>query len=296
MKKMIYAIIAMFSLQVMAEFVVPATPHPVNDYAGILSEGDKNSIAHQLILLRDATGAQGGVLIVNSLDGTDISEASMKVAEAWKLGAKDADSGVLLMLSIADHKSRLEIGKGLEGMLTDADSKRILAGMRAGLRSGDYGRTIGTAIGAVSSTIVAHKEEIMTKPVGAEAGGGFALFFGIIGFGGLFAYIMYLFMGRKKKKVEDVLPVGKTFVPYTPANVEKSRYNKHVTTDVPAKKTSSDTYIVPVVIPTSRDHDYDSGSSFSSSSSSDYSSSSDNSSSWSGGGGDFSGGGSSDSW
>lgn len=287
MKKLIFGLIAMFSLQVMAEFVVPATPHPVNDYAGVLTESAKNSIAHKLILLKEATGAQGGVLIVNSLDGTAIEDASMKVATAWKLGAANADSGVLLMLSIKDHKSRLEIGRGLEGLLTDADSKRILANMRSDLRSGNYASAIAGAIDATSGIITAHKEEIMTKPTGSNSGTNLSLFFLIVGFGGLFGLLGY-FVFRKKKVVEETPDSIQTYTGVTPTY----HGGEVPARPVKAHKASGDTTIIaPVIISNHTDY-----GGYSSSSSDSSSSSSDNSSSWSGGGGDFSGGGSSDSW
>lgn len=305
MKKLLYALAAFFSFEVMADFVVPATPHPVNDYANVLNLHEKDAIAKKMILLKEATGAQMGVLIVDSLNGITIEEASIKVAEAWKLGSKSADSGVLLMLSIKEHKSRLEVGKGLEGFLTDLNSKTILNGMRSDLRAGNYGLAIAGAVDATSAMITKNKADIMTKPAAKSAGLGFSLFmlyfFGGIGLiGGILLLAAYMDHKRRQKIIdyenETRAANTKSYTKYKSSGITGIApmyvppVKSHAKSSSSSPKSSGDTTIIaPVIISTHEDYGgY--------SSSSDSSSSSDNSSSWSGGGGDFSGGGSSDSW
>lgn len=321
MKKLIFSLIATFSLQVMAEFVVPATPYPINDYANVLSQSDKNMVADKIIELKNATGVQLGVLIIDMLDGTSIEEASMKVAESWKLGSKGADDGVLLMLAIKDRKSRLEIGRGLEGILTDADSKRILVGMRPYLKSGNYLDGLVGAIDNASELIVKNKADIMQKPVGESSNFVYYVVFGVLGFICLVIYFMY-----RKDKQKEQAKIEKdrlerkaisdnyyrnqnrilleqmhtnTTSPGTPVDPEKLRpytfagfgggiprlpVKPNKNTNNSKKSRSPNIYV---------DNSRRDESSSSSSSSSDYSSSS---SSYDGGGGGFSGGGSSDSW
>lgn len=295
----------LFSVPAWAQFVVPATPFPVNDYADILTADEKEMIARKLVETKKAVGVQIGVLLVKSLNGDSIEQASMKVAESWELGSKDDDTGVLLMLSIEDRKSRLEIGRGLEGIITDADSKRILTSMRSDLKRGAYGAAILSAVEKVSTTVVTRRDEIMRKPVTSESGTPiwFWLLFGGVGLARLIVYLVARNEQKEKEERErkqqhsardqrisqelfqrfsrPVHPASKKQA--APVGTRSSRSSSRS-----SRRSSGDVY-APVIASYSSSNDDDSRRS----SSSDYSSSS---SSWSGGGGDFSGGGSSDSW
>ncbi len=112
-----------------AEVSVPALTGPVVDEAGLLDRGD---VARLEALARAARAQNGGqgvqlqYLLVPSLEGEPIEDFSIRVAEAWKLGSKGADNGVLVTVSRDDHAVRIEVGGGLEGGLTDVQSSRII--------------------------------------------------------------------------------------------------------------------------------------------------------------------------
>lgn len=72
------------------------------------------------------TSNQFAILVVHSLEGEILEEYSLKVAEAWKLGQRGVDNGVLILLATGDRKVRIEVGYGLEGVLTDVYCKRII--------------------------------------------------------------------------------------------------------------------------------------------------------------------------
>jgi uncharacterized protein len=142
---------------------VPPLTGPVVDRAGVLSgEAERRLEA----LARAARGADGkGVqlqyLLVRSLEGEPIEDFSIRVAEAWKLGTREADNGVLVTVAIEDRAVRIEVGGGLEGGLTDAQSSRIVRNtivpaFRAG-RFGeglyDAGVQILGALGALPSGV-----------------------------------------------------------------------------------------------------------------------------------------------
>lgn len=295
----------LFCVSASAEFIVPATPHPVNDYANVLTTDEKNEIATKLINLRDTIGVQVGILVVPTLDGSSIEEASIKVAESWKLGSKQADSGILIMLAMAEHRSRIEIGRGLEGILTDSQSKDILVGMRPYLKRSNVGAALDYAVESITTTAIRNKDDIMTKPTVSEgysyATIFFFSFFGLLGF-----IVIYSIYAERKRQREYLKAKQKEIEEYNKANnlswgrftaLTNSNHGSGVPIRpiAPSRSTNkSITVIAPVYIDNSRSsHDDDTRSS--SSSSSSYSSSS-NDSSWGGGGGDFSGGGSSDSW
>lgn len=122
-----------------ADFVVPPLTGPVVDDAQVLGRNGERVISSALRALREKGGSQITVLTVRSLEGLPIEQASIRVVDQWKLGGLKTDNGVLLLIAPNERKLRIEVGQGLEGVLTDADSKRIIdQSMRPLLRSGDF--------------------------------------------------------------------------------------------------------------------------------------------------------------
>jgi uncharacterized protein len=115
----------------------------VVDQAGLLGRDEVERLSG---LARAARAAQGGqgvqlqYLLVRTLEGEPIEDYSIRVAEAWKLGTRGADNGVLVTVAVEDRQVRIEVGGGLEGGLTDAQSSRIIRGTLApAFRAGRYG-------------------------------------------------------------------------------------------------------------------------------------------------------------
>lgn len=96
----------------------------VNDYAGILTQEQEDKIANELIPLYNSNIAQISVLIINSTDGQDITSFAYQVAEG-KLGDKEKNNGLLILIAVDDKKYRFEVGRGLEPYLNDAKIGRI---------------------------------------------------------------------------------------------------------------------------------------------------------------------------
>lgn len=108
------------------DYPSPTSDFFVNDFASCLTDEDKNTIQALGEELYKKTKAQVVVVTVQSLGGRDIESYSIGLAREWGIGDKDDDSGVLLLLSTGDRQVRIEVGKGLEGSLTDGKSGRIL--------------------------------------------------------------------------------------------------------------------------------------------------------------------------
>ena len=122
------------------KFVVPELTGPVVDDAGVLDGRTRAALSRGLIALKESGGSQITVLTVKSLEGVSVEEAGIKVFDAWKLGGQKTDNGAILLVAPNDRKVRIEVGQGLEGSLTDVDSKRIIEEAILPLfRSGDYG-------------------------------------------------------------------------------------------------------------------------------------------------------------
>lgn len=96
----------------------------VNDYANVLTIEEENTIADELIPLFDNNTAQISVVIINSTDGQDITSFAYQLAEG-KLGDKEKNNGLLILIAVNDKKYRFEVGRGLEPYLNDAKIGRI---------------------------------------------------------------------------------------------------------------------------------------------------------------------------
>ena len=132
-----------------ADVAVPPLTGPVVDRAGVL---DAQWTARLEGLCRAARAEEGGsgpqlqYLVVKTLDGEPIESFSMRAAEAWKIGSRGKDNGVLVVVAIEDHRVRIEVGGGIEGGLTDAQAGRIIRGTIApAFREGRYGEGLSAA-------------------------------------------------------------------------------------------------------------------------------------------------------
>lgn len=105
---------------------VPTKLKYINDYVGIVDEGSKNYIVSLGSELENKTGSQAAVVIISSLEGKDIESYSNELFRSWGIGQKGKDNGLLILLSINDKKWRVEVGRELEGVITDIYSSRVM--------------------------------------------------------------------------------------------------------------------------------------------------------------------------
>lgn len=108
-----------------AEF--PALTGRVVDDAGILDASTREALRAKLQVLEEKTGDQLIVATVKSLHGGSVEDYANRLFRHWHVGEKGRNNGVLLLHAPNEHKIRVEVGYGLEGTLTDAISKLILA-------------------------------------------------------------------------------------------------------------------------------------------------------------------------
>jgi uncharacterized protein len=98
----------------------------VIDLARVLSPEEQQQIEGSLQLFQKEYGPQIQVLTIPSLEGEPIESYSIKVVDAWKLGGKKNDDGILLLVVPEDREVRIEVGQGLEGLLPDVLAGRII--------------------------------------------------------------------------------------------------------------------------------------------------------------------------
>jgi len=105
---------------------VPSLDGRVNDHARLLSPDRAASLEERLAGYEQKTGHQFVLLTIASLEGDPLEDFSIRTVEKWKLGRKKVDDGLLLLIAKKERKVRIEVGYGLEGNITDAESSRII--------------------------------------------------------------------------------------------------------------------------------------------------------------------------
>jgi len=118
---------------------IPKLAKRVTDLTATLSAADEGRIEARLTAFEAQKGAQIAVLMVATTQPEAIFDYSLRVAEAWKLGRKGVDDGVLFVIAKNDRKMQILTGPGLQGTLTDAMSKRIISEIVGPkFRAGDF--------------------------------------------------------------------------------------------------------------------------------------------------------------
>ncbi|MDD3833449.1 MAG: TPM domain-containing protein, partial [Oscillospiraceae bacterium] len=108
-----------------AEVLKPTDRFFVNDFADVISSADEDEMFNHGVKLQEKTGAQVVVVTVKSLNGMDIRDFGHDIGRDWGIGQKDKNNGVLLLMSLEDREIGIEVGYGLEGGLTDIETKII---------------------------------------------------------------------------------------------------------------------------------------------------------------------------
>jgi uncharacterized protein len=109
-----------------AEVAVPPLTARVTDLTGTLSPSQRDTLEQELRAFETRKGSQIAVLIVPATQPEVIEQYALRVAEAWKLGRKGVDDGVLLLIAKDDRALRIEVGYGLEGVIPDVVANRII--------------------------------------------------------------------------------------------------------------------------------------------------------------------------
>lgn len=181
---------------------LPALTARVTDTTGTLSAGERQQLESQLAALESRKGSQLVVVLVASTQPEPISDYSIRLAEAWKIGraqvqGRKVDDGVILLVAKNDRRVRIEVGYGLEGAIPDALAKRIIVeAIAPRFREGNY---YGGIQAGVNDLVKLIDGEVLPEPWReAQKGSGHTTLFGedLIGtlvflfVGGLFATII----------------------------------------------------------------------------------------------------------
>jgi uncharacterized protein len=160
MRRFIFALLLLGLCSLTMALDIPPLSGRVVDRANLLTGEQQATLDNALANLEETNSSQIFVLIIPTLDGMDIAQYSIKVAEAWKAGQAKLDNGALLVVAVEDRKLRIEVGYGLEDILTDARCDYIIRQMIVPrFRDGDFYGGISNGLSAMIG-LVTHEFEI----------------------------------------------------------------------------------------------------------------------------------------
>ena len=136
---------------------IPSRPNPprlVNDYTNTLTPDQKAFLEKKLVTINDSTSTQIAVVIVNNLDGYDVSDFAVKLGREWGIGGKDYNNGVVFLIAIDDRKMNISTGYGVEGALPDITAKHIIDDVvKPNFKGKDYYRGIDEGTNAIIKAV-----------------------------------------------------------------------------------------------------------------------------------------------
>ncbi|MBX9604596.1 MAG: YgcG family protein [Gammaproteobacteria bacterium] len=125
--RLLLGVALLWSAEAWSEVAVPPLRARVTDVTGTLSATEQATLEQRLADFERDKGAQLVLLMVPSTAPETIEQYGLRVAEAWRIGRAKVDDGAILLIAKEDRTLRIEVGYGLEGVLTDATSKRIIS-------------------------------------------------------------------------------------------------------------------------------------------------------------------------
>lgn len=198
-------VISVAIAEAQGKLTVPPLTGRIVDQAALLDAAAEERISSRLAVLEADTGAQLAVLTIPSLQGEALEPFAIEVARTWALGQTGRDNGLLILVSRDDREVRIEVGRGLEGALTDLLTNRIIdERMVPQFREGDFGGGIEAAVEAMDPIIRGEPMPALETPslgplVGAIITTVLVIVMSVLGLaamavGGAFAWIVYLVM------------------------------------------------------------------------------------------------------
>lgn len=153
----------------LAALQFPALTGRVVDEAGLLTPAEVQSLTEALKAHEEATGNQVVVVTLKSLQDTPIEDYGWQLGRAWGIGRQGKNDGALLIVAPNEKKVRIEVGYGLEGILTDAASRLIIERvMLPAFRSGQFGPGIVAGTGAILKMLADEAEPLPKQPARNE--------------------------------------------------------------------------------------------------------------------------------
>jgi uncharacterized protein len=136
----------------------------VTDFAGVIDPQSKAELQSYAGRIQEATGAQFAFVTLPSLQGEPIEDVTNDIFHSWGVGEKGKDNGLMVLLSVGDRKSRLEVGGGLGEYIPDSMAGLLLEDMRPALRQNQYGTAFLLAAQRLGNTLAAAQGKQIPPP------------------------------------------------------------------------------------------------------------------------------------
>jgi uncharacterized protein len=189
--KKLFLLLFLFSFQTVFAQKIESKPQPpmaVNDFGNFLESFQKQALEEKIRNYNDSTSSAIVIITVPDLQGYDIAELALKYMRGWGIGTKEKNNGVLILVSKAERKARIETGYGMEGVLPDILAKQIIdQRMIPYFKQNDYYRGFDNTVDAI---IQAAAGEYKADPKGGRPSVGTIILLAVI-----FFIIIGLFSG-----------------------------------------------------------------------------------------------------
>ena len=160
MKKTLFLFLTLLFIGT-TSFAADKWPSPqgyVNDFANVIPADQSQTLEAFLAMVEQKTGAQISVVTTPSIEGADIDGAASDLFKTWGIGKKGKDNGVLILASIQDRLLRIEVGYGLEAVITDGQTGTIRRDdINPYFKQGNYGQGLMNGAAAVAQLIAANE-------------------------------------------------------------------------------------------------------------------------------------------
>lgn len=185
-----------------ADFAALRPEGHVSDFAQVIGAERKAELERYCKAVEASTGVEIALVTIPGLEGEPVEDVANLLHRKWGVGKKGTNEGILLLISIADRRTRLEVGYGLEGVIPDGYAGSVLREMRPALRAGDIGgamaaaaQTLGERVAEAKGVKIGERVRTNEQPRGGVTGEG--LMQVVISLGVLFAV---LFLGNRGRR------------------------------------------------------------------------------------------------
>lgn len=199
MKKLILLMLLPVVLLAQEVRTIPDISSYVVDESGVMTQAEKRQLIDKLSSFEKGSGSQIVVYVTDSVKPEAIEQFSIRAAEKWKVGRKNIDDGVIVIIARQDRRVRIEVGYGLEGAIPDARAKQIIDNdILPPIRKGNFYQGLDQGISRMMQLIDQEKITPVQSPTQSTGIGGW-----LTGLGVFFLFILGFFLWRKSRKPND---------------------------------------------------------------------------------------------
>jgi uncharacterized protein len=194
--QLLFVLLWLGGMPLSAQDYLPEKPKKetsVYDMANMMTGSEAKRLEQKLINYSDTTSTQIVVITINSLDGNEIALYATELAHKWGVGQKGKDNGVVVLVSKEDRRMTIRTGYGVEHLLTDALSRRIIENiMTPAFKQGKYYQGLDEGTSAIIQIL---SGEYKGEPKGQEPSGRIPALFIVIIF-----IVIFLILSRRNKR------------------------------------------------------------------------------------------------